>query len=293
MKKTYLLSRILITVLISFLAAAYLGAVTAANVLTDSDVYTGIIRDNGLGQKVYDSLEDEFEKQYNTTAVPADVFMNSLSAGQLEDEMCGMAAHNASVLAGAENSYAPDFSALEADIDKFFSEYAEQINYEPDEAYEQKLAETKKNAEKLIEERMDAFYMNSLREKGYFEKVQRYIPYLNFMTIALLIIIIGAVLYIAFREQGSVIRKFYWQGAAFFCGGAMLAVPCGYLLFSGKLGSFAVKVPVVYTAVTNLLETGVTRVFAKAAAALILGLVIVIWNAVKIRKDAAAQSSAS
>ncbi|MDD6269815.1 MAG: hypothetical protein PUA84_07170, partial [Oscillospiraceae bacterium] len=52
------------------------------------------------------------------------------------------------------------------------------------------------------------------------------------------------------------------------------------LLISGTANRFAVKDPVVYTAVTELIDSGISRILFKSAFFGITGIVLIVLNVV-------------
>ena len=87
------------------------------------------------GQKVYDSLNTKFQNDYNTTAVPAEVYMGTISVDWLEQCM-----ENKVTALYGKGSGDIDFSALESSITDYFEKYAEENNcairsFEPRSAF--------------------------------------------------------------------------------------------------------------------------------------------------------------
>lgn len=280
MSKGYTIGRVFLTVLLSFFIAGYIFSSSADAVLSLPALYTDIIREEKIADKAYEALDSDFAELYNTTAVPKEVFMDAISTEWLEENMCKSIEGNIEILNGADTLVEIDFTALEENITSFFHEYAQSIDYEPDEAFEKKLSETITKAEKIITDRMDAFYMNALRENGYFNKLAKLIPYLNIVNWVTFDGAVMLAVFLVLLERNRGWRRLYWAGTGLFCGGAMAAIPVVYLLCTGMIDSFSVKDPIIYTAVTGLLDTGAWRVLIKAMFFGILGLVLIVLNAV-------------
>lgn len=284
MSKKYIIVRIILTVLLSFCIAGYILFSAADSILSLPKVYTDIIQDEKLADKAYDAIESDFEKQYNTTAIPAEVYMEAIDPQWLEKEMCKRADIYIDYIDGKEADYLTDYSTLEKNITDFFNEYAESINYKPDDAFDKKLDETIVNAESIIENRMDAFYMNTLKSNGYLDKIQKYkliLTILNWTLYGLFMILIVVLILI---ERTKSWRRLYWSGTGFFCGGMLGLIPCIYALCTNVINSFAVKDPIIFTAVTNLLENGLQRIMSKSVLFIVLGIIIIILNAVFCKK---------
>ena len=284
MSKKYIIVRIILTVLLSFCIAGYILFSSADSILSLPKVYTDIIQDEKLADKAYDAIESDFEKQYNTTAIPAEVYMEAIDPQWLEKEMCKRADIYIDYIDGKEADYLTDYSTLEKNITDFFNEYAESINYKPDDAFDKKLDETIVNAESIIENRMDAFYMNTLKSNGYLDKIQKYKPILTILNWTLYGLFMILIVVLILIERTKSWRRLYWSGTGFFCGGMLGLIPCIYALCTNVINSFAVKDPIIFTAVTNLLENGLQRIMSKSVLFIVLGIIIIILNAVFCKK---------
>ncbi|MFR4476517.1 MAG: hypothetical protein ACLT3Y_04440 [Ruminococcus callidus] len=100
-------------------------------------------------RKVYDALKSQFETEYNATAVPADVYLDALSADWLEDAMKQQVTDS---YQNPADKTVPDFSALEQSITDYFERYAAENHCEKDSTYDTKLAQTIQNAEHTIQD---------------------------------------------------------------------------------------------------------------------------------------------
>lgn len=284
MGRGYTIGRIILTVFMSFFVAGYIFVSTADSILSLPKVYTDIIQDEKLADKAYDAIESDFEKQYNTTAIPAEVYMKAIDSQWLEKEMCRRAEIYINYIDGEEADYLTDYIKLEKSITDFFNEYAQSINYKPDDVFDEKLDETIVNAKSTIENRMDAFYMNTLKSNGYLDKIQKYKPVLTILNWTLYGLFMILIIVFIIIERNRNWRKLYWSGTGFFCGGALALIPCIYALCTNALNSFAVKDPIIFTAVTNLLQNGLQRIFNKSAFFIVLGIIIIVLNAVFCNK---------
>ena len=88
MTRGYTISRIILTVLMSFCIAGYILSSSADALLSLPGLYTDIIREEKLAEKAYTALENDFKNQYNTTAVPPEVYMDAISEEWLQESMC-------------------------------------------------------------------------------------------------------------------------------------------------------------------------------------------------------------
>lgn len=268
----------------SFFIAGYIFVSAADSMLSLPKIYTNIIQDEKLADKAYAAIESDFEKQYNTTAIPAEVYMEAIDSQWLEDEMCKRTEIYLNYIDGEEADYLTDYTALEKSITDFFNEYAESINYEPDDAFNEKLDETIANAKSTIENRIDAFYMNTLKSNGYLDKIQKYKPVLNILNWTLYGLFMILIVVLILIERTKSWRRLYWSGTGFFCGGMLGLIPCIYALCTNVINSFAVKDPIIFTAVTNLLENGLQRIMSKSVLFIVLGIIIIILNVIFCNK---------
>ena len=281
--------RILLTVLLTFSMTGYL-ACSAVTSLARPSVCTSIIKEEKLAEKVYTALEKDFKEAYNTTAIPPETYMDAITTEWLEAEMCHHTELYMNYINGAESAvYEADFTALEESITAFFYDYAESIDYEPDDVFEEKLSETITNAEKKITQRMDAFYMQTLQANGILPKVQKYLPYVTGLSWGLWGVSIVLIGLLVVLEHGGGWRRIYWAGCGLFGAGALLTAPCAYILGTDAISGFAIKEPIVYTAITSLLEGALQWFMIKAIVFGAIGLLLIILSVILNKKQAKAE----
>ena len=276
MNGRYYIGRIILTILLAFSVAGYIGASVGRSVLSDSTIYTDIVESEDLAEKAHAALQKDFQAEYNTTMIPAEVYMDAITPEWIEEAMKQDVSAVTAHITGANSlSFSHDYTALEESITEFFHEYAESIDYEPDDVFEEKLAETIKNAEAKIDSRLDAFYMQTLAENDILLKVHKYYPVLEIGVWALagISVLLAAVLVLLDRNNGW--RRLYFSGTGLFAGGALMTIPAAYLLFSDIISSFSIKDPVIYPAITGVMETAAHSLFTKAVFFAAMGLVLI------------------
>lgn len=291
MSKGYTIGRVILTVLLSFFIAGYIFSSAAHAMVSLPGVYTDIIEDEKLAEKAYDAIDSDFESLYNTTAVPKEVYMDAIDVQWLEENMCKSIERDIDLLNGADELLEIDFTALEESVTSFFHEYAESIDYTPDKAFDEKLSETITNAENIITNRMDAFYMNTLRENGYFSKLAKVVPYFGILNWGMFFCALILMIILIILERNRGFRRLYWVGTGLFCGSALAAIPVIYVLCTGIIDSFSVKDPITYTAITDLLENGAWRVLFKTIFLGVIGIACVVLNVVFDGKEREKSSS--
>lgn len=281
MSKGYTIGRILLTILLSFFMSAFILTSSADPFLNNSGIYTDIIREEKLADKVYNSIENDFGNQYNTTAIPAEVYMDAISTEWIEDEMCRRIGIYLDDINGIETDYVTNNMELEESITSFFHEYAESIDYTPDEAFDKKLSETIINATSTISNRMDAFYMKTISKNSAVQTAAKYLSPLKWLLFTA-VIIMSFIL--AFLERTRNARRLYWIGTGFFCGSALTAIPCVYLLCTDAISSFAIKEQTTYTAITTLLNNATWSILARCIVYGAVGITAIAIYIVMSRK---------
>lgn len=274
MNGRYYIGRIILTILLAFSVAGYIG-LSAAGTLFNEDIYIDIINEEDLAGKAQTALQKDFQAEYNTTMIPAEVYMDAITPEWTVKTMCETAQTAVAYITNGDLAYETDYTALEESITAYFHEYAESIDYEPDEVFDEKLAETIKNAEAKIDSRLDAFYMQALKDNGILEKVRGISFYLVIAAWALagISVLLAAVLVLLDRNNGW--RRLYFSGTGLFAGGALMTIPAAYLLFSDIISSFSIKDPVIYPAITGVMETAAHSLFTKAVFFAAMGLVLI------------------
>ncbi len=273
----YYISRILLTVLLCFSVAGYIGISATINMAGDFGFYEEIIEEKELPEKAYEALNESFTKEYNLTLIPAEAYMSVITPEWIEKQMKRDSAAFADYIGKNDKSlaFAHDFAALEESITNFLNEYAESIYYTPDEVFEEKLQETITKAEKKIDDRIDAFYISKLVSSGNLNKIA---PYLTLARIGVWVlagvnIALAAILVLLDQKNGW--RRLYFAGTGIFAGGALMTLPAAYILSSGMISSFAIKDPVLYPAVTGIMESAAEGLLARAAGFAVVGLIVI------------------
>lgn len=87
MGKGGLLLRLILSILLVFSLLGTVGSAVGVSVLCGPSQLISQMHRHDAGQKVYDSLNTRFQNDYNTTAVPAEVYMDTISVDWLEQCM--------------------------------------------------------------------------------------------------------------------------------------------------------------------------------------------------------------
>ena len=168
MGKGGLLLRLILSILLVFSLLGTVGSAVGVSVLCGPSQLISQMHRHDAGQKVYDSLNTRFQNDYNTTAVPAEVYMDTISVDWLEQCM-----ENKVTALYGKGSGDIDFSALESSITDYFEKYAEENNCAKDDTYNEKLRETIDNGEKVISDATDLLRTETLQKSGYLSKLHK------------------------------------------------------------------------------------------------------------------------
>ena len=163
-----LILRLILSILLVFSLLGTVGCAVGISVLHSPSQLIAQMHKQNAGQKVYDSLQTRFTTDYNTTAVPANVYMDAISVDWLEQCM----EQKLTALYGADSDLL-DFSALESSITDYFEQYAEENHYTKDDTYNEKLQETIDNGEKIISDATDLLRKDTLQKAGYLSKLEK------------------------------------------------------------------------------------------------------------------------
>ena len=163
-----LILRLILSILLVFSLLGTVGCAVGISVLHSPSQLISQMHKQNAGQKVYDSLQTRFTTDYNTTAVPANVYMDAISVDWLEQCM----EQKLTALYGADSDLL-DFSALESSITDYFEQYAEENHYVKDDTYNEKLQETIDNGEKIISDATDLLRKDTLQKAGYLSKLEK------------------------------------------------------------------------------------------------------------------------
>lgn len=263
--------RLILSILLAFSLLGTAGSAVGVSLLHSPSLLISQMHKQNAGQKVYDSLNTKFQNDYNTTAVPAEVYMDAISVDWLEQCMVS----KAEALYGADGNFL-DFSALESSITDYFEQYAAENNCEKDDTYTQKLSETIQNAEKTISDATDICQTETLQKSGYLSKLEK-LRTLTFagagvcgvLTILLLLLL----------------RNGYWIGTGCFSAGALLTAGGAAVLCSGVIRRFVLKEAAVYAVFTGTMTALTRMVLFAGIALLILGAVLLAVHMFRQKRD--------
>ena len=266
-----LILRLILSILLVFSLLGTVGCAVGISVLHSPSQLISQMHKQNAGQKVYDSLQTRFTTDYNTTAVPANVYMDAISVDWLEQCM----EQKLTALYGADSDLL-DFSALESSITDYFEKYAEENHYVKDDTYNEKLQETIDNGEKIISDATDLLRKDTLQKAGYLSKLEK-LRTLTFagagvcgvLTVLLLVLL----------------RNSYWIGTGCFGAGALLTVGAGVVFGTGVIHRFVLKEAAVYAVVTGTMTALTTAVLVAGIVLLAIGVVLLVRLVRRVAAD--------
>ncbi len=260
MGKGGLLLRLILSILLVFSLLGTVGSAVGVSVLCSPSQLISQMHRHDAGQKVYDSLNTKFQNDYNTTAVPAEVYMDTISVDWLEQCM-----ENKVTALYGKGSGDIDFSALESSITDYFEKYAEENNCAKDDTYNEKLRETIDNGEKVISDATDLLRTETLQKSGYLSKLHK-LRTLTFAGVGVCGVLTVLLLLL--------LRNRYWIGTGCFGAGALLTAGAGVIFGTGVIHRFVLKEAAVYAVVTGTMTALTTAVLVSGIVLLALGVVL-------------------
>lgn len=243
---------VLSLVLVFSLLGTAVGAV-AAYALSSPALLLDQIKEQSVAQTVHGALQSDFDTQYNTTAVPGDVYMDVLTVQWVENAMETWVTN-----AYEEPAEAPtlDFSSLDASISGYFADFASQNDYEIDDAYNEKLTEVTSNAHSTITENIDVYHIQTMQDAGIWNRILSHGRLVVALAIACSALSLGLLLALFFLRR----RGLYWIGSGLLVSGLLLGGSAGGVLASGVIRRFVLKEAAVYAVFTGIMTT-LARIF--------------------------------
>lgn len=235
-----------------------------------------------LDEKAWSALESYFQSRSNSTGIPAEVFLDSITKEQLRQGTLDSVSSALSYLKNKSDTYQlqMDFTELENAIAAFFENYADENHVEKDAVYEQKVASTIAEAEKEILFIADTFKFSTLYESGWLKKASHYIPALDgiFIIAIIITILIGLLLILVCLK--NIPESFYWLGISGMISGILLATPCMWLKATDYISGFVVKDPQIFAAVVGYLNTMLNHELLQGILPIAAGILLLILFAV-------------
>ncbi|MCM1314017.1 MAG: hypothetical protein NC244_01445 [Alistipes senegalensis] len=253
MKKfsTYLVSLIMSIILVFMIIATSVMTIIHINVTESKSVQ--LFEKKQVYSLIIGELQKYFVTQYNTTGIPADIYMEALDEDYIRTITNGYVnAVFSSLTSGKSITFdLPENETLENNIRNFFSEYADKNNYEKDEIYEKKISSTIENAYRVMGNYCDVYKYSTLSEHGVLSKISKiFSRFGSLMTISIVATVFVVILLIIanIKEISCVL---YWTGISAVIAGIFGTVPTAWLLGVDYFDSFVIKQPQMFKAFTG------------------------------------------
>lgn len=233
---------------------------------------------NNIESKVYTELEKYFTDKYNSTGIPAEVYMDSIDQEYIKtfEEAIIDSAFEAVNSNGVMSSVRPQNKALESNIDTFFNDFADKNNYEKDENFDIKLSNTKDNAYLTIGSFCDVYKFSAMSSKGILKKAARLYSNGIILTATAIGFTIFLIFLLIIINRKKRITAMYWCGISAMIAGIIGTVPSIYLIATRYYDSFSIKQAAVFTAFTSAMYKYTEAFAAIQIALIVLGLAMAV-----------------
>lgn len=278
-----LLFRLVLSILLVFTLLGTCGGAVGVFLLQSPSLLVSQLEKQDAAQKAHDTLQTKFEAEYNTTAVPGSVYMDVITVDWLANAMEEQVVTFYDQAHGSDRAPYVNYAPLEESITTYFEQFAAENNYAKDDTYTKKLDETIQSAEKTVQNAVDVYHIQTMKDAGIWQKLHQ-------LRMPLWIAVIGcallSVLWMILLRRD---RPCYWIGTSLFADGVMLIVPAACVLGSGMIWQFAWKEPAVYAVFTGTMTFLTQLVFTVGMILLAAGLALLAGSL--LRRKAPAEDS--
>lgn len=278
MKKlsTYLVSLVISVLLVFMIIATALTVIVRINVTAEKSIQ--LSEDVNIYSSIRGELQKYFNSQYNTTGIPADVYMDFLDENYIRTvtDSHTNAVFDSLKQDGQSKPEVPKNENLENSIENFFSDYADSNGYEKDEVYEKKVSATIENAYKVTENYCDVYKYSTLQEHGVLSKISKVygnIGKLMAVCIGVTAFLMVVLLIVNIKNISGVL---YWAGVSALIAGIFGTVPSAYLLGANYFDSFVIKQPQVFRTFTSAMYKLTGAFMAVHIAVLAIGIFFIV-----------------
>ena len=228
--------------------------------------------------KIYTEIDKYYSDKYNTTGIPADVYMSAVDKGYIK--LCEYSYIDCafeSLKSGTKLSMTlPKNNDLEENIDSFFNDFAEKNNYEKDENFDAKLAVSRENAYSSIGSFCDIYKFSSMSEHGVLTPLSKVYTLRMIMTAAVIAANIVIILLLIAINRKKKITAMYWCGISSLIAGIIGSVPSIYLTATGFYDSFSIKQAPVFAVFTGAMYKYTEAFIAVMIAFIVVGISLIV-----------------
>lgn len=253
--KKYLL-RVLVSIFVVFSLILSVACSVVQGTVLSAKYYENIIDKYKICDFATEQLEEDFEEASHTSGIDASVYMENITDELIENAVKNNITNAIEYCKGKRSSYeygvAVDTTAISDGITEFFENYAKEIDYEKDDAYNEKLNETIEFTIETFNTDTDVMKFSEIAAAGVFDAINKYYPIIKIIMVAcyvLTALFIALLVFISLKD-----KPIYWAGVGIFPAGVLLMVPCIIFKASGFLGSFVIKIKAIFYSVTGLIS---------------------------------------
>lgn len=268
--------------LILVFASLGTSAVIIAGKYANTDKLVELTEENEIVPMIKSQLENYFSDKYNSTGIPAEVYMSAITDEYLLSVVNGTINEAFDYM---ENEKPAEFTVksntqLEENITDFFSDYAESIGYEKDDNYNKKVDSAISSAYNAIGEQCDIYKLKTIYNKGLLIKAKPIYQNLNLIKYACLGVTVLLVVIIVLINIKSISAALYWTGISSLISGAIGIIPCIYLNETNYFDAFVIKQPQIFTAFTGAMYSAVDSFMMNQIILAAVGALLIIVYAV-------------
>jgi hypothetical protein len=249
-----------------------------------AESFISLAEENEITGKIQSELQSYFKDKYNETGIPPETYTDVITDDYVDSLVKININAGFSELNGGsfDNTTGIENSALEQSIEDFFSSYADSIDYEKDDTYQEKLNTTIDNAYSAITEYCDIYKLGTLSREGILSKAAKVYTRMKLMTY----ILVGAavliiLLLILINKSGAL----YWVGISAVISGIIGVLPCIYIKFTRYFDAFVIKQQQVFTSFTTLMYKSVNSFMMNQIILAAAGVVMIIAFALLRKKS--------
>lgn len=282
-----LLVRLLLTIFLTFTILGTVGSGYVGYLLSSPHVLTQQLKAQSVAEKVYDSVEKYVTDQYQTTAIPPETYLDVITEDWITEQITAQITAEYATLKGNETTYQMDTTALDDAITTFFSDYAAEIDYTPDDTYDEKLQETIDRIHTELETQLDVYHFTTMQDANILSKLTGKQTYLWIACGGCAVVSIFLILLLYRLEKQGEWGRLYFSGCALLVDGLFLSVPSIWILATSYFNGLAVKIPAVYAAFTGVLYHCTKVALVGGIVCIVLGLAAMIGSVLRNRKKIA------
>ena len=235
---TYLFSLIFSVLLVFMLIAS--STILLVDINISEKKLNSLASKKNLESKIYTEIEKYYSDKFNTTGIPAEVYMSAIDEAYIRscEEAYIKAAFEALESRNKMNISLPKNQQLEENIQNFFNDFADKNGYEKDDKFELKLRTCTESAYSSIGSFCDVYKFSAMNNHGVLSKLSKIYSYRILMTAAALFATFILILFLVFINRKKKITTMYWCGVSSLIAGILGSCPTIYLLVTRFYDSF-------------------------------------------------------